>query len=108
MSVAEVLNKAADLLEKPGAWTQGEYGRLPSGRAALNVRSDAVCRCLIGAIYTVLPPESGCLHDVEKGEAVQTMNEFLGMGAYHWNDAPDRTQAEVVAALRQAAKDSTQ
>ena len=105
-SVFKVLNAAADLLEKPGAWTQGAYGRLPSGREALNVREDAVCRCVIGAIFTVLPPESGCLQDVEKGAAVQTMNEFLGIRAYHWNDAPERTQAEVVAALREAASKS--
>lgn len=103
-TVADILTAAADLIEPEGAWTQGEYGRLPSGRAALNVRDDAVCRCLIGAIFTVLPPESGCLHEVEKGPAVQTMNEFLGIGAYHWNDAPERTQAEVVAALRAAAE----
>ena len=96
-SVSEVLNAAADLLEKPGAWTQGVYHG-----------DDDTCHCVTGAIAWVqgrrVPSETD-------DAAVVAVSAQLGLKEYEilgWNDEPGRNQAEVVAALRQAAEQADQ
>lgn len=105
MSVAEVLNKAADLLEKPGAWTQGALGRLEDGTPVYSADapslSRASCYCMAGALWVA----NGYQYPEAAFDALPAGPRE---GTGQWNDAPGRTQAEVVAALRQAAKDSTQ
>lgn len=103
MSPDEILTKAADLLEKPGAWTQGSaildrYGR-PTGWSDPR----ACCFCAFGAIRRASgDPE------ITKCEALDFADRFaagLGFsGIIDFNDAPERTQAEVVAKLREAAE----
>lgn len=84
-TLAEVLDAAANLIEPEGAWTQHEWGH------------DG-CYCLDGALmaakgtgYTF--PELDLIREVTGAES-----------AIHWNDADHRTQAEVVAKLREAAE----
>ena len=101
-SVSEVLAAAADLLEKPGAWTQGWYARDERGGICSAGASDAICFCAVGAISKVsggLPPVQAL--DLMRSAAGCTDN--IG----DWNDAPERTQAEVVTALRQAARQAS-
>lgn len=95
MGVAEVLNAAADLLEKPGAWTQGTWARGADGLPD-PTRETAVCFCLYGAIKMA----AGFAYCEPAIDAVIGVvgRDFIG-----WNDAPGRAQAEVVAALRKAA-----
>lgn len=103
VSVADVLNRAADLLEKPGAWTQGEYDRHP-------LHQESRCFCAIGAIVEA----QGALHVrcEDDDPACITFARWLDASEPHpfmiarWNDAPERTQAEVVAAFREAARQS--
>jgi hypothetical protein len=103
MEVHEVLNAAADLLERPGAWTQGSLARQENGRAIGPLEKSAKCWCVSGAI---LRAEVGrrC------GDAWDRFDDYtLRRGYLHmadFNDAPGRTQAEVVAALREAAEQS--
>ncbi|MFA6031846.1 MAG: hypothetical protein WC889_02965, partial [Myxococcota bacterium] len=54
LSVADVLERAADLIEPEGAWTQGESARDANGKP-LKQGSDhnAVCWCVLGAIGKV-------------------------------------------------------
>lgn len=100
-SPAEVLGAAADLLEKPGAWTQGAHARNAAGAPMLvGSRMDAVCWCVLGALDRMAPTNN--LWDA----SVQAMNEVVGHVA-DFNDAPERTQAEVVAALREAARQAS-
>jgi hypothetical protein len=102
LSIAEVLSKAADLLEKPGAWTKRAFARDAGGRPVEDpTEPEAVCFCAAGAIW-----RSGgevC------GAAYNALLEYLGDAVFvsGWNDAKDRTQAEVVAALREAARRAT-
>jgi hypothetical protein len=102
--VAEILERAADLIEPKGAWTQGYHARDDEGNPVRPGDRAAVCWCMWGAIiarktdwhdyeaavdclYGILPrPESA---------AANTMAAF--------NDQPGRTQSEVVQALRDAA-----
>lgn len=96
--VADVLERAADLIAKPGAWTQGYYGLTDSGAYADTPR-DAVCFCALGAIKAA---QHAVEFDAEIDDAERFFRNFNG-SITSWNDAPERTQAEVVAALRQAA-----
>jgi hypothetical protein len=86
LSVAEVLDAAADLIEPEGAWTQGEWG------------SDG-CWCLDGALMAA----KGSCQTWPELEAVRNAIGPECETAIGWNDAPERTQAEVVAKLREAA-----
>lgn len=97
MEVSEVLNKAADLLEKPGAWTQMAFARNAEGEETglSQYRGQAVCWCILGATWAVAGDDSR--------DADDELRRFIGDDINCWNDAPGRTQAEVVEALRQAA-----
>ena len=101
-TVADTLDAAAELLSKPGAWTQGAYARDADGEDLLDandnlmVPPEAVCFCLYGAVAYIEDDT------VRGGEACQYL-ERLGISATEWNDEPERTQDEVVAKLREAA-----
>jgi hypothetical protein len=95
MSVADSLEKAADLIEPEGAWTQGCYARLADGETTGSFNPDAVCWCALGAIQ-----KTGGGRDAFS--ALYDMMPADGLVS-PWNDAPERTQAEVVAKLREAA-----
>lgn len=97
-TVADVLTAAADLIEPEGWWTQGATARTSTGERAVIAEPDAACWCMIGAVWEV----AGWLGPI--GEAEGALLDLLGVGnVARWNDAPERTQAEVVAALRAAA-----
>jgi hypothetical protein len=97
--VADVLERAAALIEPEGAWTQGVLGRDANGRILMaRDLGRAVCFCAQGAIIRV-SDASLAWHAVQ---AVQKIIRSEGLG--YWNDRPGRTQKQVVAKLREAAK----
>ncbi len=92
-TIPEVLNAAADLLEREGAWTQQRAGMpFPSSCDGPTCVGFAIERNAKGqslepyfdALYRVIPASS-------VGELIV------------WNDDPARSQTEVVSALRNAA-----
>jgi hypothetical protein len=89
---SEVLSKAADLIEPEGAWTQGQYGAFDEEAHAYT------CLCLFGAVKEA-GDETDAADGVWKFLQAATSNKPID-----WNDQPGRTQAEVVAALRQASE----
>ncbi len=102
LSVSEVLSRAADLLEKPGAWTQGEYSR------------GDYCFCALGAVCEIegrTRPRGNLEVNEDESPACAALARAITGEPYpylvaRWNDAPRRTQAEVVSALRAAAEAS--
>jgi len=85
--VSDVLDRAADLIEPEGAWHQGNY-----------VGPTGDCWCALGAIMRV----GNFASDINAPSIVLRRligEEFVA----DWNDDPERTQAEVVAKLREAA-----
>lgn len=103
--VSQVLEEAADLLAKPGAWTQGESARDRRGRPAATLGEGAVCFCAIGAINRVTQ-NTYWLKDTPQAffdDFVEAPERGDLCKAAAWNDAPGRTQPEVVAKLREAA-----
>lgn len=91
MTVAEVLEGAADRVAN--GWCQGVY------------YYDG-CFCVLGAIADACNEDAMKISFFERlpGEATHQLRGVTGAFVLQaWNDAPDRTQAEVVAKLREAA-----
>lgn len=84
-SVSETLTAAAELIERDG-WCQ-YVSTNNEGR-----------RCAVGAINVAAGRDYS-----NSSYALWAMRQHIGESVAQWNDAPERTQAEVVAALREAA-----
>lgn len=94
-AIAETIDRAAGLLEAKG-WTQGAFARDRDGRPVSTGAENAACFCAAGAIIrasTSISQEIRAIEEVFKPCRRLTV----------WNDAPGRTQAEVVDKLREAA-----
>lgn len=102
-NVADVLDAAADLLEKPGAWTQGASARDRSGNPVLPSSEAAICFCAWGAIAKAsgdfTAEDRRPLRMLTKPWGKPSTPDVIGA----WNDAPGRTQKQVVAKLRFSA-----
>jgi len=113
MRVSDVLDRAADLIEPDGAWTQRAFSRNPDGSADLDedelAASNPVCWCGLGAIAHVtgadpLDPKTFEPTSTRTPRlAVDLLREVVGSDFVDWNDGAERTQPEVVAKLREAA-----
>lgn len=97
-TIAGVLEKAADLIEPEGAWTQGASFRDKLGAMVEGDNPNKASQCLVGAVSVVCG-----FHYDAAAEVFAFLELRLGEDAADWNDAPERTQAEVVAKLREAA-----
>lgn len=108
MDVATVLNAAADLIEPEGAWAQGAFAADDFGSKWQEYEPamyGAVCWCAIGAVAEVTGENPWETWEASPaGAAMDAIKQVIGGPVALWNDAPDRTQAEVVTALRQAAQ----
>jgi len=115
LTIAEVLTRAADLIEPEGAWTQGDTARDADGKPLPNsTEPAAVCWCVLGAIGKTVGGANRPMFSAARKalravlpEDIEQIDEDLPDEA-NWNDAPERTQAEVVAALRAAAEKARQ
>lgn len=89
------LKRMRKLLAKPEAWTQGRSARTAGGNDTFARAKDAACWCLLGAALRV-----------ELREAT-----FVGPSGsvcmVTWNDAPERTHAEVLACIDNSIRDLT-
>lgn len=107
-ATAVVLDRAAALCER--GWTQGTAARYDDGSPAECYRdNDAVCWCAIGAISRAsyeTEGEARVLYNASELALIEwSVSAVSGYNSITaWNDAPERTQAEVVAALREAAR----
>jgi hypothetical protein len=93
--IADTLDRAADLIEPEGAWTQGWFARDERGRGVLEDAAEAVCFCIFGALMRVSQDDAD--------DALDILRSVIPEGISYWNDAPGRKQSEVVAKLREAA-----
>jgi len=93
MKPSEILDKAARKIEPEGRWTRQYSARDKDGREVAPNDAAATCWCIYGAIMKVS----------RRRKVRGDLFRFLPTYASVWNDAPERTQAEVVAKLREAA-----
>ncbi len=102
MTGIEVLKGARKLLERRGAWGQGENARDKTGRVILPTSPDAVRFCLNGALMRAAG--SNC---TAKYDAHARLEKVLGLeldeeSLTDWNDANSRRKHQVLAALDKA------
>lgn len=95
-AVADVLNGAADLIERDG-WCQRKY----RGADGEHCVTDALMRA---AGTKPGDTGSGAQLDLYSDACLAVYPFTGGWGLPSWNDTPGRTKAEVVAALRAAAE----
>lgn len=109
MNTAEILNKAADVIEERG-WHKGDF--------VSSVGFDGSgCVCVLGAINVAVGEVPYAVFEIgdrdERTDAARVLAEYLGLVLRdgdvtevgdRWNDAEGRTKDEVVAALREAAR----
>lgn len=96
MNTAEILRAARALIEKPEAWTQGRYCLDANGAVLSYGEQGGVKWCAAGALGAV-----------NGGECPEEAWDLLQAAGGHWsvtgfNDNPDRTHAEVLAAFDKA------
>ena len=102
-TVADILTAAADLIEPEGRWVQGaSCVNLEGERRVWSVSPDFKCLCALGALTVV--QEMVWTDDSAVSPAGKVLRETVGGRVDVWNDEPERTQSEVVAALRAAAE----
>ena len=113
---------AASVLEAAGAycnhgWTQGIYARDENGKGCGTTAAGAVCWCASGALTKALhrvvgTAASARLWDAALREADAAMKRAIfarwpttgdNDSIIVWNDAKERTQADVVATFHNAA-----
>lgn len=97
---SDILSAAADLIEQPGKWQQHAWATNAAGEYVDDTDPDAVCFCASGAINRT----AGGSFALTAAKAKDAFWDTLGEKPLRFNDAPGRTQAEVVTALRQAAE----
>jgi hypothetical protein len=90
-AVADVLDKAADLLERNGGWCRGFY-------------YDGASRSVTGALMDARGEGSAEEQWLRYGWAMGCLARFIESEEIDgWNDAPGRTASEVISTLRAAA-----
>ena len=101
-----VLKEARALVAK--GWTQGAYMRAADGENVWPNYKRAVCFCVMGAISLAAAPYES-LDDEDEPNPIRYMAAKALINANdiqctisEWNDAPERTQAEVLAAFDKA------
>lgn len=114
MDALDILKSARDLLSDEKRWTKGHYARDAQGRPTPPHAIDAVCWCPEGAIAKFSAcAEDGTVNSIQVDKVL--LGAFLALEAttntdyvetdgavfqsrlWPWNDAPERTHAEVLA-----------
>lgn len=98
MTPREILIAARALIEAPERWTKGEFARNKEGEKC-HANSDAAsCYCMEGAILS----QSGKWPLKARACAILRASLASAITIPVWNDAPERTHAEVLAAFDRA------
>lgn len=93
---SEALAYAAKCVEY--GWTQKRFAADAAG-LSIDPRDQRAARfCVVGGICRATPGV-----DLRR-RALDVLHRVVGHNLSDWNDAPKRTQAQVVAALREAAR----
>lgn len=113
MNAAELITKAADLIEQTG-WSQKCNARDAQGKHVMVYDPRATCFCAYGAMAKTMEdiPERQLLLDI----AANALNDYVvrefgepeggsGQNIVNYNDTPGRTKEEVLAVMRATAKE---
>lgn len=87
----------AELLADPARWTKGDSARDHRGHGVASIHPDACCFCVLGAMSRIYEIGTRAYND-----AKHRLGLVASFGFASWNDAPERTHAEVLEAVRRA------
>lgn len=101
MTPVEILEKARELLSDPKRWTRDALAMTARGKH-LSDPTDrrAACWCVFGAIMKCSGEVSGALNAADVFERANWFGDDESFSS--WNDRPERTHAEVLAAIDSA------
>ena len=105
MDPREVFRRAAKLISGPGSWAQGNYAKTSDGNCVLATSPHAKSWCVLGALQRVTELDMR-LYEPCRDAATKKAKDDGWEGCPAWNDAPTRTQAEVVAFLEALADEN--
>ena len=101
----DLLKSMRALLSDEKAWTKGTYVKDSVGMRVSWHSPWATCWCLEGAMYKFLDERNTTGHAILSVDAPtrriwnDIVHAFPNKDLVHWNDAPERTHAEVMQAL---------
>jgi hypothetical protein len=97
------MTKAYELLATPDKWTKGTYARDGNGGKVPDYSEEAKCWCVSGAIWKCYrKPYEKVRVQLDVGEMHRRLLKRIGeVEIPLWNDAPERTHAEVIAVLKE-------
>ncbi len=101
MNTLEVLKLARDLISTPDKWIKDEFALDSDGDVVDEISENAVCFCSYGAFNRVL-----LMYNVHTYDAKNVLTDIIKTQGYNsivqWNDAPERTHADVLATFDMA------
>lgn len=101
-STVEVLKAARDRISDPERWCQETEAQDAIGRNVEPTNAAAVRWCFAGAVYAEGVDATTAPH-IGVSQIGRILNEAIGVeGAGPWNDAPDRSHADVLEAFDRA------
>ncbi len=93
----EILVEARGYIAEPGSWTKGSFARDGHGNHVSKDSHRASCFCAAGAIGRAAKGS-----EREQHGALRALRSAITGPITAWNDAPNRTHAEVLAAFDRA------
>lgn len=102
----EILIAAREKITTPERWCQGAHARDEGGQTVLAKDPAACVWCIDGALWAV----TRFTQTSARASASILLGEQIGAysanSIHKWNDAPERTHAEVLAAFDRAIEES--
>ena len=95
--------KVQELLATPDKWTQGAAARDPKGEPVHPFSPDAICWCFGAALrkcYPFAPERNRLRSPILQKLGFDPLERSEGV-VPAWNDAPERTHAEVLALCKE-------
>lgn len=103
LPLSVLAERAADLVER--GWCRVFLAEDANGDIAEACGPSACKWCLIGAIYRVCPTRESRFGLQRAVRAELGLGNTRANAVADWNDAPGRTQSEVVGVLRRVARE---
>lgn len=118
-TILEVLNAVDEKFSSPDKWTKGAYACDANGKSCMESNVTAACYCLVGCVIAVDPDPKyeNLLSDLGRltikylekiamenfsYNPTHPLDSYIKRAFYLWNDAPERTFADVKNLLKVA------
>lgn len=106
--LAQDLRAAKALIDTPEKWTKGAFARAPDGKRTHATSDSATSRCMAGACICASLIQVSMNHDRRANAMLLALEDVVGPCVTDhdpvtgFNDSPQRTHAEIMAAFDKA------